>query len=189
MSTWAQQRLHRHPRVWALALVAVAVIAAACGGGDGGGSGGDGGADDPRLQQFDDQFTTANQAHVPTGQPVTYASTPPYGGPHWTQPLRCGIYDNEQTFEPLVHTMEHGAVVLYYQPLVFSADEIAQFRLLASRLLQDGRRFVLTPSTRIGQPLVLASWGRLLPLEQFEPDTIEAFLAAFEGDAPEDLRC
>lgn len=165
----------------AAGLLAAALVLAACGGG--------GIHDDPRLQQFDDEFTTAGQAHYPAGSEVTYATTPPYGGAHWTIPLRCGIYEQEQRFEPMVHTMEHGAIVLYYQPLAVDADTVGAMRVAASQLLSEGRRMILTPSTRIGVPVAMASWGRLMLMDDFEEDTLRAFLDAFEGDAPEELGC
>lgn len=172
----------RHPATLAVALALLALLAAACGGG---------GSDfeDPRLQEFDDEFTTAGQAHLPPGQPAIYPATPPYGGQHWTQPLRCGIYEAEQPFEPIVHTMEHGAVVLYYQPLVVAEDTVAELRLLASALLNEGARLIMTPSSRLGVPVALASWGRLLSLDGFEEERIRDFIDAFEGDGPEDLGC
>lgn len=168
----------------AAALLAAALVLAACGGGASI-------RDDPRLQQFDDEFTTAGQAHCPRGVDCRYEypTTPPYGGPHWTIPLRCGIYEQEQLFEPMVHTMEHGAIVLYYQPLAVDADTVAEMRVAASQLLSEGRRLILTPSTRIGVPVAMTSWGRLMLLDDFEEDTLRAFLDAFEGDAPEELGC
>ena len=162
-------------------LVGAMLVLAACGGSSIG--------DDPRLQQFDDEFTTADQAHVPAGPEVTYATTPPYGGPHWSVPLRCGIYEEEQRFEPMVHTMEHGAIVLYYQPLVLDAEAVGAMRLAASQLLREGARLILTPSTRIGTPVAITSWGRLLLMDEFEEDTLRDFIDAFEGDAPEELGC
>ncbi|MCY3918396.1 MAG: DUF3105 domain-containing protein [Chloroflexi bacterium] len=166
----------------AAALLAAALVLTACGGGSSI-------KDDPRLQQFDDEFTTAGQEHYPAGFQVTYVTTPPYGGPHWTIPLRCGIYEQEQPFEPMVHTMEHGAIVLYYQPLAVDADTVGEMRVAASQLLSEGRRMILTPSTRIGVPVAMASWGRLMLMDDFEADTLRAFLDAFEGDAPEELGC
>ena len=173
----------RLPSRLSLLLVGVTLglLAAACGGG--------GGFDDPRLREFDDQFTTSGQPHLPPGTPAGYNSTPPYAGPHWSQALRCGIYEQEQLFEPMVHTMEHGAVILYYQPLVHETDDIAAMRVVASALIGDGARLIMTPSSRLSQPVVLASWGRLLAMDAFEEATLRAFIDVFEGDAPEDVRC
>ena len=159
-------------------LLAAGAIAAACGGGSS--------FEDPRLQVFDDGLTTPGQDHL-QGQLFPYPTTPPYGGPHSGNLLPCGIYEDEQPFESIVHTMEHGAVVLYFQPDVFTTEEVAELRVLGSAILRDGKRFVLTPNRQISQPIALASWGRLLALDRVEEQTVLDFVAAFENDGPEKL--
>ena len=37
--------------------------------------------------------------------------------------------------------------------------------------------------------MAIASWGRLLLMDEFEEDTLRDFIDAFEGDAPEELGC
>ena len=172
----------RHRAALAGGLAVLGLLAAACGGG---------GPDfeDPLLQEFDDQFTTSGQPHLQTGQAAAYPATPPYGGPHWSQPLRCGIYEDEQRFEPIVHTMEHGAVVLYYQPLVHDADAVAEIRVVVLAMLRDRARLIMTPSSQLSRPIVVASWGRLLPMPEFNEEALRGFVEAFEGDAPEDVGC
>lgn len=176
------RRQAQRPAVLLVALAALALLATACGGG---------GADfeDPLLQEFDDQFTTADQAHLQPGQPAPGIGTPPYGGPHGIQPLRCGIYEAEQAFEPIIHTMEHGAVVLYYQPLVLTGDDVAAIRVVVTDLLSDGARMIMTPSTVLAKPIVVASWGRLLAMPEFDEQKLRGFVGAFEGDSPEDIGC
>ena len=143
---------------------------------------------DPRLQVFDDDLTTAGQAHLADGQVFTYPSLPPYAGPMSGNVLPCRVYEDQQPFEPIVHAMEHGAVVLYFQPDVFSGDEAAALRLLGTDLLRRGDRFILMPNRQLRSPLVLASWGRLLELPRAEESTIEAFVDAFENDGPERIQ-
>lgn len=172
-------RHRRRVALWGLVALAAALIAAACGGG----SGSD--FDDPRLQQFNDALTTPGQPHV--SGPVAYPTTPPYGGPHDAVLVRCGVYREAQPFTGMVHTMEHGAVIWYYQPDLFNPEEVSALRRLASELFNGGARLVLTPSRELRAPIVLASWGRLLALQQFEEETVRAYVAAFDGQGPEDL--
>ena len=61
--------------------------------------------------------------------------------------------------------------------------------VVASSLLNDGTRLIMVPSLRLGSPVVLTSWGRLLAMDEFEEDTLRGFIDAFEGDAPEDVGC
>ena len=176
------RQIRRRPALLVLALSALALLAAACGGG---------GPDftDPELQEFDDQFTTAGQPHLQPGQPAPGISTPPYGGPHGSQPLRCGIYEAEQPFEPIIHTMEHGAVAIYYQPLVLTGDDVAEIRVVAAAMLREGARLIMTPSTQLARPIIVASWGRLMAMTDFSEERLRGFVDAFEGDGPEDIGC
>lgn len=162
-------------------LLLVGLIAAACGGG---GDDGGGDFDDPRLQTFDDALTTPGQPHNP---PATFATLPPYGGPHNGNLLPCGVYDSEQDFARMVHTMEHGAVIIYYHPDLFSPDEANEVRAVALDLLRADNRIVFTPHRSIDARIAIASWGRLLFMEQFEEETLRGFVAAFEDKGPERL--
>lgn len=177
------RRLWRRPGLPAAALAgvsALALLAAACGGGGPN-------FDDPRLFTFDDDLTEEGQDHLPVGVSFPYNTTPPYGGPHWSTPSQCGIYELEQPFEPIVHSMEHGVVILYFQPDLFRTEDVAAARQLGSSILREGKRFIMTPSRDIVDPVVLAAWGRLLAMDTFEADTIREFVDAFDGRGPEDL--
>ena len=160
-------------------ILAIGLIAAACGGGPD--------FDDPRLQTFDNELTTPGQRHVPSDVTVNYPTAPPYGGPHVETPflVRCGIYREQQTFEGVTHTMEHGTVIWYYHPDVVGPEEVETMRRLAGELLSDGRKLVLTPHREIQTPIALSAWGRLLGLQQYEADTIRAFVTAFQNQGPE----
>ncbi|MCZ6545915.1 MAG: DUF3105 domain-containing protein [Chloroflexi bacterium] len=157
----------------------MALIAAACGGGPS--------FEDPRLLEFEDDLTTPGQGHLQSGVSFPYATDPPYGGPHSGNLLPCGIYQDEQPPERYLHTMEHGAIVIHYQPDVFAHEDVAALRQLGSALLQQGERIVLAPNRSMESPVVVASWGRLLPLESGEEAAIRAFVDAFEDDAPESI--
>ena len=46
----------------------------------------------------------------------TYASIPPASGPHDPTPLPAGIYDSPPDVYRTIHSLEHGAVVIWYAP-------------------------------------------------------------------------
>ncbi len=170
-------------RWWLMTLVAMlgALLAIACGGGGGGG----GNFDDPRLAEFDDAFTTPEQDHLNAGVLFNYPTIPAYGGPHSSNLLPCSVYPDEQSQERIVHTMEHGAIIIFFQPDVASGDDITQIRQVGTELLRSGSRIVVAPNRNLTNPVVVASWGRLLPLASFEEAPVRAFVDAFEDDAPE----
>ena len=139
------------------------------------------------VQKFDDNLTTPGQQHLSPGSTFDYPTIPPYGGPHAADPAQCGIYFQPLSFEALVHSMEHGAVIWYYQPDVLNTQDAAAGELLARELLNDNNRLIYLPDQRIEAPIVLASWGRLLPLDRFDTETIRDFVEKFDNEGTERL--
>lgn len=167
----------------ALLLLCAAVLLQACGGGLNI-------LDDPRLEQYDDELTTEGQNHVPPTVDVPYATVPPYGGPHDSIPLTCGIYNAAPRYENAVHAMEHGAVVIWFSPRLLSGVEQTELSEIARAMLEDGVYAILAPFPPApppspALPLFLASWGERLPLEEVDSAAIEAYFDAFKHDAPE----
>src|SRR5262245_44622584 len=66
--------------------------------------------------------TFSNLSRDHTDGPVPYPQVPPVGGPHNPVWLNCGIYDQPAPNENAVHSMEHGAVWITYQPDLPAAD-------------------------------------------------------------------
>ena len=46
----------------------------------------------------------------------TYPTTPPASGPHDPSPLPAGIYDTPPDVYRTIHSLEHGAVIIWYAP-------------------------------------------------------------------------
>src|SRR5258708_538317 len=64
--------------------------------------------------------------HVPDGTRIQYNSNPPAAGKHYAQPQDAGIYTTPPADGHLVHSLEHGAVILWYNPQNLSKGQIAQ---------------------------------------------------------------
>lgn len=107
-----------------------------------------------------------------------YNSSPPTSGPHvgGDAPLP-GIYSTKIPYERLVHSLEHGHVVLYYGPDVTEAE------LSAAKRLHDrfSDRVLVVPSPEGAPGLVLTSWGRILRLERLHYSEMERFVRAWGG--------
>lgn len=54
------------------------------------------------------------RGHVPVGENVDYNSNPPTSGKHYADWIRSGIYETPQDDRNLVHSLEHGYVVMSY---------------------------------------------------------------------------
>ncbi|MBZ5737340.1 DUF3105 domain-containing protein [Nocardioides mangrovi] len=73
-----------------------------------------------------------NQNHVPINTPVDYTTTPPAFGPHWNEtgvapaPFARHFYTAEDrpALEALVHNLEHGYTLLWYDETVADDSEL-----------------------------------------------------------------
>ena len=72
-----------------------------------------------------DPYPGGDQTHV-EGNAVpdlsTYPSTPPASGPHEATTLPAGVYDSPPAIGPLIHSLEHGASVIWYDPTAPQAE-------------------------------------------------------------------
>jgi len=77
-------------------------------------------ADEANCGAKEDVEATDNQ-HIDPGTPhEPYNSNPPTNGPHWgvgdLAPVATGFYDTPQEPEAVIHNLEHGQIVLYFDP-------------------------------------------------------------------------
>lgn len=64
--------------------------------------------------------------HVAVGTNVEYNSNPPTSGPHYEEWTKPGAYDEVQDDRNMVHSLEHGYVIISYN---CDHKEVAGFRL------------------------------------------------------------
>ena len=73
----------------------------------------------------DDQ-TSGNNEHQPDGTVVEYAEVPPSSGSHWQAPVLPArefyTADDRPEMEQLVHNLEHGYTVLWYDNTIKGKD-------------------------------------------------------------------
>src|SRR5438094_235406 len=89
--------------------------------------------DDRGIEEFPDEGRT----HVPDGTLITYRTDPPTSGSHYPTPQAGGFYTSGILPGYLVHTMEHGGIIIYYNPDTVTAQQ------------QDDLKTILNP--HIGQ--------------------------------------
>jgi hypothetical protein len=106
---------------------------------------------------------------------------PPTGGDHNPSPLTCGVYDQAVPDENAVHSLEHGAVWIAYQPGIADAD------LATLRALAKGRKVIVAPYAGIDAPIVAVAWEHRLELSGVSDPRLAQFVSAFNGakTAPE----
>lgn len=123
--------------------------------------------------------------HVPG--PVTYAVTPPVGGPHNAIWMNAGVYTKPVPNERAVHNLEHGAVWITYRPDL-PAAEVQQLVAFVGKqsMINEGsgqanRYMDLSPwsNNDLPSPIVLSSWGYQLRVSSPTDPRMQQFVDKF----------
>lgn len=124
---------------------------------------------------------SAGRGHESGG--VSYDERFPTSGPHHPSWVDPGVYSEPQPVDELVHALEHGNIVIYYDE---PGDAVmGQLREWASLYDDQWSGIVVTPARRLGESIMLTAWTRRLRLEEFEPAMAAAFIDAYRGRGPE----
>ncbi len=105
---------------------------------------------------------------------VQYAQNPPVGGDHAGVWLNCGIYDQPVPNENAVHSLEHGAVWVTYQPTLPAAD-VDKLR----QLVRGQQYVILSPYNNLPAPVVASGWGVQLQLTGADDARLSRFLKKY----------
>jgi hypothetical protein len=119
-------------------------------------------------------YEDLTQNHVQT--PVDYEVVPPVGGDHTPFWQNCGFYDAPIQTEPGVHSLEHGAVWVTYDP------SLPEEQLDTLRELADANTYLLVSPFTAGEmpsPVVASAWGHQLPLDSVDDERLEVFLVKY----------
>lgn len=127
-------------------------------------------------------YRVASNDH--TEEDLEYDPSPPVGGDHFPVPATCGFYEaaTAPPEELLVHSLEHAAIWVAYDP------ELDDTQLTALRDLVAGQaKVVATPHEALDTPLVVSSWARQLPLDSVDDPRLVQFIEAYRNsdNAPE----
>lgn len=121
--------------------------------------------------------------HLRAGQGHNYQDAYPTSGPHETRSTQTGFYTTRQRPTRLVHALEHGNIVIYYDK---PGEEVLKtLRSWAALYSGPWDGVVVTPSAGIGQTVVLTAWTKRLSLEKFNRDEAATFIDMFRGRGPE----
>jgi hypothetical protein len=128
----------------------------------------------PGVETFD----VASADH--TTQSVDYAQDPPAGGPHDPSWQKCMVYDAPVRPENAVHSQEHGAVWITYQPDLPESD-----RAVLTELAVDQPYVLISPYPGLENPVVASAWGAQLRVDEVNDPRLQAFVERYAGNGPE----
>lgn len=115
-------------------------------------------------------------------KPVAFQQTPPAGGPHASVWQNCGIYTSPVPSENAVHSLEHGAFWITYQPDL-PANQVSELRADVT-----GQPYgMLSPYLGLPAPVVATVWGIQLKVQTAADPEFKAFIAKYAdgSKAPE----
>jgi hypothetical protein len=193
----------------AAAVVAIVVVVLAGGGSNSSGSSGENRAAQPDSADFPkasipkaqatnlesaaaaakckvQQFPSEGRTHV-SGH-VDYKTNPPTSGNHFEIPAQDGAYLQAPPMEHLVHALEHGRVILWFQPNA-SPQLKGQMKALFD---EDDFHMLLTPNMRkMPSQVAASSWTRSITCPKVTPKTWDAlrlFRDRYRDQAPEQVQ-
>jgi Protein of unknown function (DUF3105) len=159
----------------ALAIAAIAAIVLLAAGGDGaeGQGGGDvfpEGSDLSEQTEFDVEAAAEAAGcelrsrrasgvadHTTTlEESVDYPTNPPTDGRHYQFPAEDGLYHESPTDEQLVHTLEHGRVIVWAKP---SLPEEAR-QSIRALFDEDDYQMVVVPRSNMEPAVAATAWNR-----------------------------
>ncbi len=144
----------------------------------------------------EESFASQGNTHIQQGSasPIDYNSTPPTSGPHYPGLAPWDIYNEPIRYEQVVHNMEDGGVIVYYQCEDGCPELRAQLSDVVQPYLDRGRHVLMMPNdpnwTGFGSQsahrdmearIALTAWQRLDKFDEFDADRIRAFIDRYEG--------
>jgi hypothetical protein len=193
------QRLFRHPTAYLVGLLCLALALVGCAGQSGSPPSGNPAAGSSQavasspaaltispVQEFPDLGTT----HLPDGEVYTqYNSNPPTSGPHAPRFLpRWGVYDQAVPKEMLVHNMEHGGVIVWFNcqtprnplPEAECNRLSQQIAGVVQPLVQQNKNVIVSPFPEMEHRIAMTAWTRLQTMDQFNEQAIRAFIERYD---------
>lgn len=135
----------------------------------------------PELEAVE-TFPDMGTQHLAPGEATPeYNSNPPTSGPHAAAPAACGVYRQPVPDVNYLHSMEHGAIVLQYDPEL-SQEQIVELEEIGREV---GGEIIVAPRPDNPAPVALTAWTKLLLLDEVDGDIITAFEREFGNRSPE----
>ncbi len=135
-----------------------------------------------RVESFD----SAGNDHVSADRAIDYERVPPTSGPHYSDVVTPGFYKRDPPLPALVHNLEHGAVVAYYDREAITESARESLAAFADEHTDPWAHVIVAPSpAEDPAPYTLTAWRHRLRLQAYDPRAVRAFLAEYLGRGPE----
>ena len=124
--------------------------------------------------------------HIKAGDPdPTFVGITPTSGTHDITPADYGFYDKALKPRYYVHSLEHGDIVIHYNPKV-DKQTLAKLKELTN-ITYKGSGVLAIPNTKIKTDLVVTAWTKTMPLKSYNQKKIDQFIFDYIYEGPEKL--
>lgn len=125
--------------------------------------------------------------HVPSDTEIDYEFPPTSGTHYGAGTAGPGFYEKRPQMGYLLHSLEHGAVIVYYDPAALDQEARRSLREFGAANTRTWASFIAvpTPQENPESAFVLTAWGYSLRMDDYDPETVKAFLAEYVGRGPE----
>ena len=185
----------RRRGVTAAGIAAVVLLAGACGGGDDDNEPAkpppDGTTGECTTDTQMDVYSAPKPVHTdapgytgPLAAPTpTYTVNPPSGGDHLARAAPTGVFTgpNVPPDGAIVHSLEHGYVVIWYRPDL-PTDQVATVRAVRDKYPRDT---LVVERKDMPVPVAATAWKQRLLCQRADADDLGDFVAKARNKAPE----
>ncbi len=128
-----------------------------------------------------ERFASQGNVHVALGTSTpAYNSDPPTSGWHTPDLAAWGTYVEPVPDQRLIHNLEDGGVILWYEAGDAEQNE-AHVAALEEVVAGRYSRFVIAPREGMPTPYAMTAWQRLARFDAIDTVAMQAFLAAYHG--------
>jgi hypothetical protein len=125
-------------------------------------------------------YPICSQEQLQSGQisnPLCYTSNPPTSGPHAVSPSPFRVLENPAPKENLIHNMEHGGVVIWYNTT--NQEVVDQLKSITNEALDRRRLVVMSQYGGMElETVAITSWTRVdkFPVSEFNRNRVSNFI-------------
>lgn len=140
------------------------------------------------------EIPIAGAEHIPEGQRATdHNSDPPTSGQHYAQPAEAGFYEEAPPDERLIHNLEHGHIVVYYNCSGLSETACEDLKggirqaMEAAGVVPSTRtlKIVAVPRPGMENMITYTGWGKLYRADSLDQEEFLLFVRQNRNRGPE----
>jgi hypothetical protein len=141
-----------------------------------------------------EQVPIVGSAHIPEGDKASdYITDPPTSGEHYASEAEAGFYDEAPADEQLVHNLEHGYIVVYYDCEGLSSSACSGMKddlrgaIGAAGVSEYTRtsKIIVVPRLTMENMITYTSWGWIYYADDFDREEFVLFVKQNRDNAPE----